>query len=162
MIDRTWLCQDTNAARASPTSPRSTHDSPKPTIFFGNGDEVDQSSRRYEVMDEMRARPHPDLSSELKAETSQSIRRNQAAIGHATGEARLFRRASRPESCRTCSSVSAAWKERADDPSRAAASGSRWCRSWSSGMAARSAYAVSSAVAARLRSLFRSARRTCH
>ena len=67
-----------------------------------------------------------------------------------------------PESCRTCSSVSAAWKERADDPSRAAGSGSRWCRSWSSGMAARSVYAASSAVAARLRSLFRSARRTCH
>ena len=38
----------------------------------------------------MRAAPS-GLSSELKAKMSQSIRRNQAAIGHATGEARFFR-----------------------------------------------------------------------
>ncbi len=42
-------------------------------------------------MDEMPARPHPDLRAPFQAEVRQPIRRDQAAIGDATGEMRRIR-----------------------------------------------------------------------
>ena len=59
--------------------------------------------------------------------------RGVAAAGRARGASSRCAtpaRASRPRSCRGCSSASTASRARAAGPTKAAASGSRWCRSW--------------------------------
>ena len=61
-----------------------------PTIFFGNRDEVDQPSRRNEVMDEM-ARGPSRFAFFIQDSDASVDSRDQAAIGDAAGEARLFR-----------------------------------------------------------------------
>ena len=75
-----------------------------PRVLVDDRDEVHERLATDEVMDEVPARPHPDLRGHLEPEVPQTIGRHQPAVGGAAREARPLRapqrRGARANGCR--------------------------------------------------------------
>ena len=132
MIACTCGCQPSNAASASATSPRSVHDSRVQASWSKTATKLTSSLLLHEVVDEVRAGPHPDLRRHLELEVAQALGRDEAAIGGAAREApaprartaprgrrsgcrrpRRGRRRRRPRRSSNCTSTRSPWSSQA-------------------------------------------------
>ena len=62
-----------------------------PGVGVDHGDEIQKLPVAHVVVDEVLARPHPDLGLDRDVEVRDALGRDEAAIAHAAGEMRLLR-----------------------------------------------------------------------